>query len=200
MDDDKYPHWKAALFGNHNAVANLRCAVHYVFWHTVYGLLAVLGVLVVGAIKTGKFIAQYLGPVEEPVVAFLDRLLRGVEYVITHRYTQKVFKGFVAICAIGLLVGGAVTIVYSLYTMFWTTVAIFGGIVLGFGALIGALLLAEFLSDPAKSAATGVAVRTRAIGERAVETPGVRRVYGECPVSMDMAPKWFDKLFPEEDL
>jgi hypothetical protein len=84
--------------------------------------------------------------------------------------------------------------------MFWTTVAIFGGIVLGFGALIGALLLAEFLSDPAKSAATGVAVRTRAIGERAVETPGVRRVYGECPVSMDMAPKWFDKLFPEEDL
>jgi len=31
-------------------------------------------------------------------------------------------------------------------------------------------------------------------GERAVETPGVRRVYGECPVSMDIEPKWFDRL------
>lgn len=30
--------------------------------------------------------------------------------------------------------------------------------------------------------------------DTAKETPGVRRVYGECPVSVDMEPRWFERL------
>jgi len=198
MDDDKYPHWKDALFGNHNAVANLRCAVHYVFWHAVYALIAVGGVIVVGAIKLGKAVAPYLGPLASPVGNALDRLLDGVGYVLNHEYTEKVFEGFMFLCAIVFVVGGLGALSFYLYTQFWATVSLLGTIVLGIGACIALLLLAEYLRDPAKSAATGVATTARAAGERAVETPGIRRVYGECPVSMGMAPQWFENLFPEE--
>jgi hypothetical protein len=162
MDDDKYPHWKDALFGNHNAVANLRCAVHYVFWHAVYALIAVAGAVVVGAIKLGIAVAPYLGP-------------------------------------LGILIGVAVALVFYLYTQFWATISLVGGIILGLGAILGILLLAEYISDPAKNAANGVAAKANTAGQKAVKTPGVRRVYGECPVSMSAAPKWFDDLFPEDD-
>jgi len=199
MDEDKYPHWKDALFGNHNAVANLRCAVHYVFWHAVYALIAVIGVVVVGAIKAGKAIAPYLGPLGEPLVAGLDRLFDGVAYVLNHRYTQMVFEGFMVLCAIVIVVGFAVILVWQLIVAPFETLALIGGVILGFGILIGLLVLFECLRDPARNAANGLATSARAAGERAVETPGVRRVYGECPVSMDAAPKWFDDLFPEED-
>jgi hypothetical protein len=47
--EEKYPHWKEALFGNDGAVANLRCAVKYVFWHTGYALLGILGVVLLAA-------------------------------------------------------------------------------------------------------------------------------------------------------
>jgi len=138
--EDKYPHWKDALFGNHNAVANLRCAVHYVFWHGVYALLAVIGVLVVG---------------------------------------------------------GAI---YLLVTAFWQFLAAVGG---GLGVvilLVGLALLWEKLRDPAKSAANGAAAKANVAGQKAVQTPGVRRVYGECPVSLDQAPHWFENLFPEDEV
>lgn len=200
MDDDKYPHWKDALFGNHNAVANLRCAVHYVFWHALYALIAVAGAIVVGAIKLGKAVAPYLGPLASPVGTALDRLFDGVTYVMNHRYTQKAFEGFMVICAIGLLVGGVGALVYYLYTMFWTTVGILGGVVLGFGVLIGLIILTEYLRDPAANVKNSLAAGANRAGHKAVQTPGVRRVYGECPVSMEQAPKWFDNLFPEDDL
>ena len=199
MDDDKYPHWKDALFGNHNAVANLRCAVHYVFWHALYALIAVAGAIVVGAIKLGMAVAPYLGPLASPVGTALDRLFDGVAYVLNHRYTQKAFEAVMVICAIGILIGGAAALVFYLYTQFWATISLIGGIILGLGAILGILLLAEYISDPAKNAANGVAAKANAAGQKAVQTPGVRRVYGECPVSMDAAPKWFDNLFPDED-
>jgi len=198
--EDKYPHWKDALFGNHNAVANLRCAVHYVFWHGVYALLAVIGVLVVGAIKAGKFIAQYLGPLAEPTERFLDGLFSRISYVMNHEYTKKLGDAVFVIVAIGLavtVVGGAI---YLLVTAFWQFLAAVGGSLGVVALLFGLLLLAEKLRDPAKSAANGVAAKANVAGQKAVQTPGVRRVYGECPVSLDMAPHWFEKLFPEDDL
>jgi len=199
MDEDKYPHWKDALFGNHNAVANLRCAVHYVFWHAVYALIAVIGVVVVGAIKAGKAIAPYLGPVGEPLVAGLDAIFGKVSYVMNHRYTKKLGDAVLLIFAVGVIVGAVGGLAFLLYTEFWATLTLIGGVLLGCVALFGLLILAEYLHDPAKNAASGAAMKMNAAGEKAVQTPGIRRVYGECPVSMDMAPKWFDDLFPEED-
>jgi len=199
MDDDKYPHWKDALFGNHNAVANLRCAVHYVFWHAVYALIAVIGVVVVGAIKLGKAIAPYLGPLGAPLVAGLDRFFNGVSYVLNHRYTQTIFEGVMVIAAIVILVGFIGVVIWQLIVAPWETLALIGGVILGFAILLGILLLAEYLRDPARNAANGLAAKANTAGQKAVQTPGVRRVYGECPVSMDAAPKWFDNIFPEDD-
>jgi len=169
-----------------------------VFWHGVYALLAVIGVLVVGAIKAGKFIAQYLGPLGAPVERGLDGLFSRISYVMNHEYTKKVGDAVFIIAAIAVLVGAVVALLYFLYTQFWLTVGAFAGAGIGLVALFGILLLAEKLRDPAKNAATGVAVSARAAGERAVETPGVRRVYGECPVSLEQAPYWFENLFPED--
>lgn len=32
-------------------------------------------------------------------------------------------------------------------------------------------------------------------GSKAAKTPGIRRVYGNCPVHFDIEPKWFEQLF-----
>ena len=32
-------------------------------------------------------------------------------------------------------------------------------------------------------------------GSKAVKTPGIRRVYGNCPVHFNIEPKWFEELF-----
>lgn len=197
--EDKYPHWKDALFGNHNAVANLRCAAHYVFWHGVYALLAVIGVLVVGAIKAGKFVAQYLGPLAAPTERFLDGLFSRISYVLNHEYTKKVGDAVFLIAAVGLLVGIVGAVIYFLVTAFWQFLAAVGGGLGVVALLIGLALLWEKLRAPAKSAASGVAAKANVAGQKAVQTPGVRRVYGECPVSLEQAPHWFENLFPEDD-
>lgn len=199
MDDDKYPNWKDALFGNHDAVANVRCAVHYVFWHTVYALIAVAGAIVVSSIKLGKVVAPYLGPLASPVGNALDRLFAGVSYVMNHRYTEKAFEVVLTVAVIAWLIAMAVALVFYLYTQFWATVTTIGVIVGKVALAIAILFLVEYLHDPARNAANGVAAKANAAGKRVVKTPGVRRVYGECPVSMSAAPKWFDKLFSEDD-
>ena len=39
--EDEYPHWRTALFGDHEHVANVWCGMKYVAWHTFH-LLYVL--------------------------------------------------------------------------------------------------------------------------------------------------------------
>lgn len=198
--EDEYPHWKDALFGNHNAVANIRCAIHYVFWHSVYALIAIIGGLLIGAIKVGTLVAPIFGPLGEPIVRGLKRAQNGLSTVANHEYTEMVAIGALAIAFVAGILFMVGALLYFLYTQFWMTIGIIAGSAIGLAALFGVALLVEYLSDPAKNAASSVAMKASAAGQRAVETPGIRRVYGQCPVSIDQAPKWFENLFPEEDV
>jgi len=200
--EDKYPHWRDALFGNHNAVANIRCAIHYVFWHLVYALIAVVGVFIIGCIMVAEAIAPYLGPVGNYILAGLDRAKSVTARFLNHPYTEKAARTVVYAMFYALLIGLVVGTAYSLYTQFWFTIfTVIGGAIifaLTLGALLGVVLLAEHLYEPTVKTGSIVASKANSAGKRAVETPGIRRVYGKCPVSIGQSPKWFQNIFPEE--
>lgn len=202
--EDTYPHWKDALFGNHNAVANLRCAIHYVFWHSVYAMIAVVGVLVLGTVKVLKTISKPLGPLSDPIDRGLDRVVSTANYVLNHEYTEKFFNALLVLFVIGVVMYVCGIIVYAIILLGVLEFAKVLGVTIVIGALfIGALYALEVITPyvlgAGASAADYTANKARQAGEKAVETPGVRRVYGECPVSLDMAPKWFNDLFPDEE-
>ena len=197
--EDKYPHWKDALFGNHNAVANIRCAIHYVFWHSLYTLIAVGGALVVGMFKVGKALSPLFGPLEARVARGFDWLISGVNTVVNHPYTKKAGEyGAIAfvLFAAGYFAGLIIWMLLHDPLMLAAAVVV---IPITFGVMLGLVIAYEKLRNPASSAANSAASTARAAGERAVETPGIRRIYGECPVSLGQPPKWFDNMFPEND-
>jgi hypothetical protein len=197
--EDKYPHWRTALFGNHNAVANIRCAIHYVFWHSLYTLIAVAGALVVGLFKLGKMLSPLFGPLESRVARGFDWLIGGVSTIVNHPYTKK--AGEYGAIAFVLFAAGyfAGLIIWMLLYDPLMLAAVVVVIPVGCGVVIGIFAAYDKLRNPAASAANSAAVTARAAGERAVETPGIRRIYGECPVSLGQPPKWFDNMFPEND-
>jgi hypothetical protein len=197
--EDKYPHWKDALFGNHNAVANIRCAIHYVFWHLVYALIAVVGALIVGCIIVAEAVAPYLGPFGKYVLAGLSRAKSGTARFLNHPYTERAAQSVLYALLLGFVIWLVVAAAYSLYTQFWTTIfAVIGGAVI-LGAVLGVLILAEYLYEPAVETGSIVATKANSAGKRAVKTPGIRRVYGKCPVSIKQQPKWFQNIFPLDE-
>lgn len=196
--EDKYPSWRDALFGNNDAVANLRCAVHYVFWHSVYALIALAGVVVIGVLNVVRLFSRALGPLGGPVRSGIDRVRSTVSAIANHKHAENAAGAFIviAVVASGLYLLGVFLL--FLYTQFWLTmgaIAITLGVV---AAIIATVAIGEFLLPHAKSASSVAAQKTRSAGEKAVQTPGIRRVYGQCPVSMEQCPRWFDNLFPEE--
>lgn len=46
--------------------------------------------------------------------------------------------------------------------------------------------------------AFGLFVVGSTVSDTAPDKPGLRRVYGYCPVSMDMKPKWFDRIYGDD--
>lgn len=193
--EDEYPHWRTALFGNHNAVANIRCAIHYVFWHASYALIGVIGVLLVGLVHVASAAATYLGPVGRPIIRLLSWLDDLIVRAISHEHADTVGMALSVI-----LLGVMVVLIGYLVYLNPIEVLIAAGIVIASIVLLVVLaIVIEYIERKGKSAASHAANGARRVGEKAVETPGIRRVYGQCPVSMDQAPKWFDNLFDEED-
>jgi len=178
--EDKYPSWRDALFGDHDAVANIRCAIHYIFWHAAYALIAVAGLIVVGTIIAVSAVV--------PSNGWADTLTEKVVNILEHRHTQTVSEimlGIGLIFIIGTL--GYITIMIALQDPFLLLQGI-GYIVGGIIISIFVLYVADILADPAKNAAN-----------KATETPFINRIYGKCPVSVNVTPKWFDNLFDDGD-
>lgn len=181
MEEDKYPHWKDALFGEDSAYANLKCAVKYGIWHAAYALLTVLGAgLVIAAVVidkiTGSSLANRVMKIaDHPKVKFAGRAI-----VVS-------ILGIWVLFALGMV---AVEFYHNPIYLVYTAAAIAGVIV----ALIGIIIVEEKTQEYRQTvvrSANGVAVR---VGTKAKETPGVRRIYGRCPVSMDIEPKWYQNL------
>jgi len=185
MTDNKYPHWRDALFGNDGAVANIRCAVKYTFWHVGYALLGVLGVvLLAGAWGLDKVTGR--------------ESVARVRSALGHPYVSDAVDLIVAwACGIILGIYASIAIIKIVRDPFLLVeiIAICVGVI---GGLLALLALGIYLWEKTRDGRQTLAKSTSNVmhraGERAVETPGVRRVYGECPVSMDIEPKWFERV------
>lgn len=194
--EDKYPHWKDALFGNHGAVANIRCGIEYIAWHTVYGIITLLGVLFAGAVIALKKIAPIFGPLGGPV----KRAASGMNSVLTRAANSSLLMSAVFIVLVVAFLASAGIAVYMLVlkllanpvtTLAWLVAFIC--IAVGWALLLAGV---ERYGDDAYTKVKGAAFTA---GSKATETPGVRRVFGKCPVSFKQPPLWFQKIFPEED-
>lgn len=192
MDQEKYPSWKDALFSE-DTVANIRCAIKYILWHTMYVLFAIVASVIIGAIKVVKYIAGskfvegVLIPLAQKVDAFfvsianklglpsLDVIMERVADIIAYGMLILIALLFIASTlhdplGMAMFIGIAISVVVAMFIMFATYDYINDNYSMHIGRSI----------TKAKSTA--------------VETPGVRRVYGECPVSFEMEPKWVQKI------
>lgn len=180
MTEGKYPHWKDALLGN-GTVANLRCAVKYGFWHLAYGLLFVLGViLLAGAWLLDKTTGS----------SAVGRVQSGLGHPRVKQAGRVLGYGFLALYAVFIVAVVVKAIIEDPMLLVWAVGVCVAFIV----AAVRAILAWEYGGDKAKTTvhvAKGAASRA---GERAVETRGVRRVYVNCPVHMDIEPKWFERI------
>lgn len=192
MEQDKYPHWKDAL-ADSSLIVNLRCAVKYLLWHSIYLVLTVIGALFIGAAMLVEKVgatktAQSTGSFIESILTS-SKLKRAVETIIT-------------IAAYVVVIGFSIGLAYTVWLNPMTGVfmlATFGGAVI---VTILLLALDEWgLFDKLFGAGekTGSVVKRGAskAGSKAAKTPVIRRVYGNCPVSMNQCPRWFDKIFDD---
>ena len=187
MKEDKYPHWKDALFGDHeDMVANLRCAVKYLFWHGAYLLLAVFGVLLYA-------VSKVLGAIGQSGAA------TRTSNALHSPQAKKAGRGLFVLSAILMVIYVIGVVIYLILTqpfallgaLVSVALIVVAGVIAGFAWEKGGPKVKALLSragSPVKKGASKA-------GKKAIETPGVRRVYGNCPVHMNMEPRWFDKLF-----
>jgi len=189
---DEYPSWREALFSD-DKIANIRCAIKYVFWHGAYLLLALLGVLLVAGAKVLDTLSRSGG---NRAVGGVKRGLGDSRVKKTARY---IFGALMVVYVAGVIAYGVylfITILLAnpVTTIFWSVVLVGGTIALLLGWAYGGPRIKSAL---ARSRATVARGANRA-GQRAAQTPGIRRVYGRCPVSMNQEPKWFKNVFGED--
>jgi len=96
--------------------------------------------------------------------------------------------------AVGLGVGAIVAAGYALWLIALNPIAyltLIGAVTHGIIFLFGLLIyLDERETTVSEVAGSGLSKA----GNKAKETPGVRRVYGNCPVSLKTCPRWFESL------
>lgn len=188
-DTDEYPSWKKALFGQ-ETIANLRCAVKYIFWHTAHLVLAIPIVISLGLLTLVDKAAN-------TGTASVAREKTDNEYLKSGAYY------LMWALVIGYLAIGVAMIAVEIYANPMIAVfilAVIGGVVV-LGLTVA--LTASLAGEQFKAFGAWVAGLLGSAGHRATQTPGVRRVYGNCPVSFKIDPKWYESLMerfePEYD-
>lgn len=195
---DKYPHWKDALFGDDGIVANLRCGTKYVSWH---GLHIILATIILGIVLTVKFL-ETVSETKSCEVAVNKLRSDRVKNV-----TITVTKGLSAFIVLAFISAGGYLAIKNPFE-FLKGIGLFIGILALSLAitlvLMGAYLLVSSRIKPTierKSRESDripskkdVSSKASEVAEVSKETPVVRRVYGRCPVSFEIEPKWFEKF------
>lgn len=178
--ESEYPSWRTALFGNGHA-ANIRCAIKYGFWQLGYVLLALVGGAILAVLY--PFVKLAGSDAMSRVVAATDnrRLRRAFVWL---------GRGFVALLALAV---AALVIRAIIRHPFEALVTVAGTVAIVVGILV-VFLLIEVLADALAPTRRRVEKRAAKAGERAQQTPVARRLYGYCPVSTDIEPKWFERL------
>lgn len=180
---DTYPSPRKAILGNGH-VANLRCAVKYLFWQAGHALLA----LAMGAIALIVFAAEVVYQVASffGVGAAFERIGKSVarraeDSGITMSHLETAFVLLFAACVGIVFLALYGYIVYLAFTYPLLFLATVGGLVLVGIWLTGAYMVWTFAKE-------------EGYVEKAQETRGVRRIYNKCPVSWDIEPKWFESF------
>lgn len=195
--EDKYPHWKDALFGNHNVVANIRCAIHYVFWHSVYGLIGAIGLIFLGITRALTVVAPIFGPLGGPIKNAIFKLEDYIDLILLHPGTEAIINTvltFIGFLWVGLIIFFGITNPVELAYLI-------GTLVLAVVIFIALMYVAEMIKESTTTKQTTQKSKKtlERVGKKATETPGIRRVYGKCPVKIKNHPKWFDNLFNQEE-
>lgn len=185
MSETEYPSWRDAI-SDSDKIANLRCGLKYIFWHTAYLLLAAFGVIIVGGATlldriTGSSVATAVrNALDTPTAKKISRYAVDVVLIIGMIITLWLLITIILMDPVAFAI--ALTVVIALFLTLFA------------GAIVWEKVgprIRGILSQASKPIVRGASKA----GSKAVETPGVRRVYGNCPVSMDIEPKWFENLF-----
>lgn len=193
MESEEYPSVRRALFGDEDKAANIWCGVKWVFWHVSHLLLALLLIL--------------LGIIIVPFALLHRGLTRGSQTtaaakvrVVLHQIGSNptVVKAFQALLVLVIAVLGVGALAFAVWfflnypMVFLRALGLSLGVVAG---LFGGALLVEYALPIIGRKLKTVAAYFGVVREKSEGTPVARRVIGYCPVSMDINPRWFEKVF-----
>jgi len=208
-EEGSYPSPKEAIFSD--SIPNLRCAIEYVVWQLSYMLLVVFGGLIVGATTAGYVMIDSVCETSRKsgLAETVQRVVEDERVISGAKYAAKIVLW-------GMAVGATLFFGYRAYTNFWTIAEVIGILLGVFGVtivLMGIGICAydryqnQIYSTGDQLGAAGnrlvswIKTGTRSVADRggavslaAQNTPGVRRIYGECPVHPSIQPKWFASL------
>lgn len=208
FDPDKQPSLRDALFSD-STIANLRCAVKWFAWQVTHLLGVLVLSFIVGAALLGSNAARLLRGVSRRVSRVLPLnlkrqarwLLRSLRHSTRERVEPKelkdtakyigcrLFDGLVVLVALAAVIMLLVTVIQKPFV-----VVLFVGVLL---ATAVTTICVFWLFERLLSSETVLTVvkKSYVARKKAVETPGVRRVYGKCPVSLTgKGPSWFENV------
>lgn len=176
---NQYPSPWEALFGNGH-VANIRCGLKYIAWQLVW--------LVTTVIFSAAYVCYVIVSQIPRIVPTDNRVARGISGWLYRRgeWVEGWFEKYGGVLVAIWIAFCLLVIATGAILMFIANPIAF---IIGVGMVIGTLvvsvivvLLHEWLS-------------AKNTGQKIANTPGVRRVYGNCPVSFTMKPKWTRRFY-----
>lgn len=193
MDSEEYPSVRRALFGEDDRAANLWCGVKWVVWQATHLLLALL-LVAAGLLLAIPFLVWFglkkggeTGPGEKA-----RETLRGIGS------NPKVVKGVRCFLYLAMAVIVSLVVAITVWFLIYEPEALLIGTLaaLGFLALLALVIgLVESVFPWLGRKMQPVLEYFGYVREKSEDTPVARRVVGYCPVSMDINPRWFEKLF-----
>lgn len=176
-----YPHWKSAL-KEYREYINLRCGIEYVIWHGGYVVLTALAIVLL----SGAWVLQKLR-----VPGAVDATIRFFNDPRVKRVGESLFIVLVIVIALVFLVIIAVSFVTAFWETLITAVFIFGAPLVILSVLMAFVTTIDYIRE---HTSTVHAPDVRRPQFSASEVPGLRRIWGACPVILTEPPKWFDNL------